>query len=1021
MGAFKAINDSLLPEAFKPTTLKKSEDKDEVFGRWRDELVSAYEAYQESNDSESMPLVVKTLKILFDEGALTRNNRRTVRELQEKYSQLAMIMSHEKLLPEDLLHYLEDPLIKLHELYPDVPEIVLALVNVLVRQRKWLQAYHAAKYELNKQPFERNLIYFYLHSLFNMGLFSDLEREQAKYVKFVKYVPLRVPDPEEQFKSVEIILVLEKPTWNALLKSISDLITRHKSGPLWTTVISKIEFKMTESLSMEASGYNTPSQSMENIVTDAEEENSQQTLNKKRAASAQARKNLKKAKVVPKKYLGQYGFDLEAFLKKYSLFQPEIQTQLVLLQDRLQVPLIEMDSEFADQLEGKYLLDVVTLILRSIPESAWILHEFANFVQALLEKDAQDLITDQGMLSTICKIFKERRIEAGMEKLINLAIRRQVPSENQSDAMDVDSLVDIKADDPNVTLEKLMENMNAFNIQLLVDTFISGANDAISIDSNSKIAFLILLSKKLVLEKETQLKLLSQLFKGFVGRLELDESVYELALMLQKNEILTEELALLMAMKCPSGTYQWEILRALYKLGRVKNITDPPPALVPFTSMSSLDLRTAKAVVSYLEECWKSLDCSLDEVALLQAIEVVLEKVNVRGNDQMVLEANLGKMKRYFRVESRDVFDYTRNCVPPLLQVRSGEVLELRRSVIRIRIEVCEDAFSNRKRNIEWLKSFRKDLKYMLVSCDLGSEEFAEYWGKLKDIHYEIAHQLLSLDPFGIRGKENQARRNLKKYVMMSLLGHKDYDRMAEALFLMLHSLAQIEDIVFRRRALGYMTKIFMKAKCLSSKSKLLCGIAMVQSEHAMIGQEALLSWLNSQLEDLDGADYEFLYLASYFLGLLNCLPEKMLMERFGLDIETSVLNFIGPQFNVHKGKEELFPFFLKPKGLTFCGVHVPAMLPGFTNFCVQELTKELIDGEEEVEALLVVLNRLRVLEAQLPNPTELIVRCTQKLLEMALIDSSLIDSVLKEANNNKTIPEVSKMVEQLKVLKKRK
>lgn len=1022
---FKAINDTILPEAFKPSALKKGEDREELFNRWRDDLLSAYELYSSSADPESMKLVCQTLKRLYNEGALVKNNRRTVKELQEKYIQLTMLMAREELLAEDGLCLLEDPLIKLHDLFPEALEIVLALIYVLIRQRKWFKAFHAAKYALRKQPFERNLIYFYLHSLFNLGLFDVFERERERYSDLVKYVPRRVWDPEEEFKIPIVMLTLEKPTWNALLKVLTELISKSK---IWTCIVNLKVTESSESFSLDASGYNTPSQSCEMMET-AEEENSQPTQ-KKRAASAQARKNLKKQKVVLKKNGAQFGFDLESFLKKYNLASPELPFHIQLIQDKLQVPQVELEGEIVRDLEDKFLLEVITVVLANVPESAWVLSEFIDFVQVLLEKNCQEMFVDDKMFCAIVRIFKEKRIVANKEKLEYLAYKRKLkeaiqylkPSETDVPTKEMDS---------DTALEFILNQMDAFNLQTLIDDFLPAHYPStITINSETRIAFLVLLSKKLILEKESQIKFLFHLYNGFIKLLELDESIYELAVMLQKNEILTYDLALVMALKCPSATYQWEILRALYRLGRIKNSANTTiEALSVFNEKRGMDLRTAQAITRYLEDCWQSIDCNLDEVALLKAIEIVLESITIRGSDQLVLQTNLGKMKRYFRTECHDIFNFTQNQVPPLLPVRSSKELELRKRVLKIRIEVCEDAFSNRKRNLEWLKTFRKDLMYMLVTTAHNNGEFAEYWEKITLVHFEIAYQLLSLDPFAIRGRENKVRRNLKKYAMMALLGpNRDYNRMTEALFMMLHSLVEIRCVAtFQRKALAYLVKIFMKAKDLSHKSKLLCAIAMLQSENTMsldtknIGKEALMSWLHIELGDLHNADYELIYFACLFLDRLGCLPEDMLRSCLGIDIEHSVLSFIGPQFNLHKGKDELFPFLLKPKGLTFCGVHVPAILPGFTNFCVQELTKELIDGEEEAETLILVLNRLRVLEAQLPHPTELIIRCTRNLHQMAENEPALIDLVLKEARNNKHIPQVSAYVETLKVLKKNK
>lgn len=1017
MSAFKAINDTLLPEAFKPNLSKKGEDRDELFQRWREELVNAYELYSSAESSDSMHAVIQTLRKLYEDGVLGKNNRRTVKEVQEKYAQLTMIMVHEDFTPEASLDLLEDPLIKLCDLFPENIVILLALTKIYTLQRMWLRAYYAAKFGLRKQPFERNLIRMHLHALFNLGAFDEFEAEQKRYKSLVNYEPQRVLDPEEHFQLPDLVLTAEKPTWNALLKSFADVIS--SKHLVWCSTITKVELKVSESFSLDASGYNTPSQSGDAIAAaEVEEENSQPTA-KKRAASAQARKNLKKQKVTVKKNVAQFGFDFEGFLKKYNFYTPQVATAVVALQDRLQVPQIELGSDVIQSVEGRFLVEAVHIVLSRIPHAAWILTEFIDLVQALLEKNAQDFIASNEMLIAISKTFHERKIEANRDKLKVVVLKRELnealnyfSSEIQSNqsrdqSMEFDS-----------ALMDLLDRLTPFNIQTQAEGFLENYVSQLLPSNDSLIAFLVVLSKKLVMEKDIQTRLVSFLMKGFVQMLELDESIYELALMLQKSDVLSCDVALCMALSCPVGDYQFEILRALFHLNRVKEASHFPLAV--FSEKVEVRLPVAQCLTSYFEVCWMSVDCNLDEVALLKGIEVVLENVSIRSTDQQVLQANLGRMKRYFRTECRNIFNYALNRVPPLLAIRETEELLVRKRLLQIRVEVCEDAFSNRKRNVEWLKGFRKDLMYMLACIPIGGSEFAEYWEKLTLVHFEFAYQLLCLDPSAIRGKENKIRRNLKKFVMMSLVGNCDYNRVTEALFMMLHSLANIyTDVEFRRSAAAYLLKILRKAKDLSSKSRLLCILAMTINMQSVPGQELLSAWMNEQLQELNAADYELLYLGCFFLDRLGVLDERILCERLGIEIEHSVLSVIGPQFNLHKGREDIFPFYSKPKGLTFCGLHVPAILPGFSNFCVQELTKELIDGEEDVEMLLLVLNRLRNLEAQLPNPTELITRCSLKLFLSALKDGLLIDQVLKEVSNNKGIPEVAAIVEKLKSLKK--
>ena len=1123
MPDFKAINDSLLPGEFKPKNrLLESQTLDKTIETWNVTLTEIYKIYKDINTSDTdatgltFTTIMNSLNTLRKDGILGKTDLRAMREVQEKYIQMSLILAYDDDLPLASIGLLEPILYELLKLLEQRRlkaslsasffeedrvisasfEVLLAWVYILITQKKWRRAWFLSNYGLGKfDPTHEQLIKWHLLAVFNCCEVEEYEKQYAKYKPFISgdFNPKLVIETEEPLSVEPLILSVPFRTWNSLLASLVDhIITLRDDKRLpvtWGSKIMGIEFSSSEPqsqpsqpqapslkshLSAVAFTFNGGSHAENHINTaeDSEIESSQTTANRKRKASTIAKKNLKRhRKSLPnanKSASTPFGIELVDYFKKYNFINSEVELLVQKYFNMLQVPILPIESIDIDNLfihgEQVFLIDFVKWVIANVPPRAQKLNEFFGLVKIIFDSDLQFLIFHECplLVGELAKSFYELNIRENMDKLIEL-LKKPEYLTLQSYPMPIEdpeasyhkvksSIGRSEADKKVYSFDYVLANLDPLKLEIYLSSFLCSMD---GISQNELIAFLIVLAERQYIENlPVQVSALKRLFALLVEKfLDLDESIYELALRVQSSAI-DEGLVktMIRKMEKPSA-YQWELIRSLFKLNKIT--TDNNNSIEPLNTVSPgdsipLDKEIGKYIINYLEDRWQCLECNIDEPAILDAIELLVEFIKPLPIEQMLIQANLGILKKFLKTLSKDMLVIQKKALLNLYKIENhSEDLQLVKRALILRVEMCEDSFSNRKRNIDWLKSFQRDIKLLIAIG--GNSSFGDLFEKLGLLNWEIANQLLlHTEPMLLRSKINQIRRSLKKtWLMLYQTDRNHSGLLIHVLFLLLHSVVQItnrnivgfeeEDVTetLKNQALARMVQLVEDST--DSKSFLLIGWVLL--EHDKYKKLASIYFLKClKLEIAKGpndANLDLLYLLVYFIKtffLVELFQKRLehlyrqleqqqlsqdqttesLMEMGSEDLVNRLLEILARDtFNLHLSAEHHFPFFQKPKAQTFSSLSVPLIIPGILNYFIDKVTSEFLSLDNDVEELILVLNRLRNLESQLVFPTKHIIDCCGKL--ELLVTEENKGMIIREMTYNKQIPQVQTILTRIK------
>src|SRR5437762_14107063 len=105
---FRAINDSLLPGEFKPKNrLLETQTLGKTIEDWSVTLSEIYRIYKSINPVDidvsgpTFTTILNSLNTLRKDGILDKNELRAMREVQEKYIQMSLILAYDDDVPLD--------------------------------------------------------------------------------------------------------------------------------------------------------------------------------------------------------------------------------------------------------------------------------------------------------------------------------------------------------------------------------------------------------------------------------------------------------------------------------------------------------------------------------------------------------------------------------------------------------------------------------------------------------------------------------------------------------------------------------------------------------------------------------------------------------------------------------------------------------------------------------------------------------------------------------------------------------
>ena len=123
MSGFRAINDSLLPGEFKPKNrLLEAQTLGKTIENWNVTLSEIYKIYKAINPADieitasTFTTILNSLSTLRKDGILDRTDLRAMREVQEKYIQMSLILAYDDDVPLDSIGLLEPTLYELLKL-----------------------------------------------------------------------------------------------------------------------------------------------------------------------------------------------------------------------------------------------------------------------------------------------------------------------------------------------------------------------------------------------------------------------------------------------------------------------------------------------------------------------------------------------------------------------------------------------------------------------------------------------------------------------------------------------------------------------------------------------------------------------------------------------------------------------------------------------------------------------------------------------------------------------------------------